>query len=197
MNKSIEKRILLFGSIITVSVLILVSFTSVVGFQSNSIFSVKSSPLFNIRTNKAIDDKKDSLNNNYIRKEEENTILLQIIDSNTVILQKLIDKISEMNDNTFNNFIKQIAQKKIGKNKDTQETVKALVQIKEIYNEEPINTDGFTCKLINFITKIITLFTEALWSVFEILLIVLSNMFPSFFPTVGCVYTSCYCSYDC
>jgi len=49
-----NKKILL-GSILSVAILILVSFTSVLGY--NSVDSdVKASPLFNIRSSRAIDE---------------------------------------------------------------------------------------------------------------------------------------------
>ena len=54
MGKGINKKILL-GSIIAVAVLIGVSFTSVVGYSSVKSNSAINSPLFNVRTNRAID----------------------------------------------------------------------------------------------------------------------------------------------
>ena len=70
MNKKI-----LIGSILSVAILILVSFTSVVGY--NSVDSdMKPSPLFNIRTSRAIDKESQDLSCEYVGKGEEINLLI-------------------------------------------------------------------------------------------------------------------------
>ncbi|UCD14590.1 MAG: hypothetical protein JSW60_04005 [Thermoplasmatales archaeon] len=61
---------ILIGSIIAVAVLICVSFTSVVGFQSVKS-NVKASPRFTVRTKRAIDEESKDLTCDYVGKGEE------------------------------------------------------------------------------------------------------------------------------
>ena len=63
------KRKVLLGSVFAVAILILVSFTSVVGFQNMESDAEQLSPLFQIRTIKTLDEYSDqSLTRNYIGK---------------------------------------------------------------------------------------------------------------------------------
>jgi len=72
MNKKI-----LIGSIIAVTVLIGVSFTSVVGHRSVAS-DVKASPLFNIRSSRAIDEESEELSCAYVGKGNNINLLLPI-----------------------------------------------------------------------------------------------------------------------
>ncbi len=99
MNKKI-----LFGSIVAVSVLIGVSFTSVVGYRS-AASDVKASPLFNIRSSRAIDEDSVDLSCNYIGEEEENTLLIPKRE-NKALIQSYINRISKMDEDKFNRFIR-------------------------------------------------------------------------------------------
>jgi len=65
MNKKI-----LIGSIIAVAILILVSFTSVVGYRRVES-NVKDSPLFNIRSSRAVDKEGKDFTTDYVGKGEE------------------------------------------------------------------------------------------------------------------------------
>lgn len=91
-----DRRILVVGSIIAAVILVLVSFNSVVGFQSVKSDYVKASPLFNVRTNRAIDEEKNAPIFYYIRKEKGITIPLLTKDEETVLLHKFIDKIKNI-----------------------------------------------------------------------------------------------------
>ena len=63
------KRKILLGSFFAVAILILISYTSVVGFQKTQSDSEKLSPLFQIRTIKTLDEHSDqSFTRNYIGK---------------------------------------------------------------------------------------------------------------------------------
>ncbi|UCF11650.1 MAG: hypothetical protein JSW06_06265 [Thermoplasmatales archaeon] len=61
---------ILLGSIVSVTILILVSFTSVIGYRSIS-FDVKVSPLFNIRSSKAIGKESKDIACDYVGKGED------------------------------------------------------------------------------------------------------------------------------
>jgi len=94
---------ILLGSIISVVILILVSFTSVVGY--NSVESDKIlSPLFNIRSNRAIDKESKDFTCDYVGKGEEITIPLPVRNNGELLLEKVKDRISKMDGEEFNRF---------------------------------------------------------------------------------------------
>ncbi len=145
MNKKI-----LIGSIIAVSVLIGVSFTSVVGYRSVE-FDVKVSPLFAIRTQKAINEESNSLTCNYVGKGRPTLINIQKRDNRTVLLQRFIERINKIDDMTLNRFINFIIKQLHQANTITDENIPKLVitlyQIKSnpenIKNELEDITDKF------------------------------------------------------
>jgi len=93
MNKKI-----LIGSIIAVVILVLVSFTGVVGYQTTKSTIARASPLFSVRSSRAIDEESRDLTCDYIGKGEEITIPLLKRDNKTFLLQQIIDRISKMDD---------------------------------------------------------------------------------------------------
>ena len=100
MNKKI-----LIGSIIAVAILILVSFTGVVGYQTTKSSTIaKASPLFTVRSSRAIDEESRDLTCEYVGKGEEIVIPLPIKDNRLVLLEKVKDTISKMNREEFNLF---------------------------------------------------------------------------------------------
>ena len=98
-----NKKILL-GSIIAICILIGVSFTSVVGYRSVTS-DVKASPLFNIRSSRAIDEENEDLSSEYVGKGEEINLLIPNRDNDSEIIQTIIGNIRIMDDETFNRFI--------------------------------------------------------------------------------------------
>jgi len=97
-----KKKLLLIGSILAVAILITVSFTSAVGFQSNSITKAKESPLFTVRTKNAINEKQDALTCEYVRKDKGFTIPLPTLDNRNALLQKLINRIRNLDRESLN-----------------------------------------------------------------------------------------------
>jgi hypothetical protein len=119
-----SKKILI-GSIIAICILIGVSFTSVVGY--NSVESdVKASPLFNIRTNRAIDEESGDLRCEYVGRGEEINLLIPNRDDNRELLQEIFNRISKMNDKELNMLKSKINQLRIieGVNTDNPEIIK-------------------------------------------------------------------------
>ena len=101
MNKKI-----LIGSIIAVVILVLVSFTGVVGYQTTQSSTIaKASPLFTVRSSRAIDEESRDLNCDYVGKGEESVLSIPKRDSKTASFQKFIDRISKMDDETFHRLI--------------------------------------------------------------------------------------------
>jgi len=99
------KTKLLLGSIGAVIILILVSFTNVVGVQSTTSGSVSNSPLFRIRTQKAINEKSNTiLTSNYLGKGL-NALPFPLRDNRTALIQKVIERIAKMDEKAMFAFI--------------------------------------------------------------------------------------------
>ncbi len=98
MNKKI-----LIGSIIAITVLIGVSFTSVIGYNSIKS-SVKESPLFNIRSSRAIDKESDELSCAYVGKGNNINLLIPNRDNRIEVALKVMDKIRVMDKAIFDRF---------------------------------------------------------------------------------------------
>jgi hypothetical protein len=104
MNKKI-----LIGSIIAVVILILVSFTGVVGYQTTKSSTIaRASLLFSIRSKRAIDRDSRDLNCDYVGKGEESDLSIPKRDDRAVLIKKAIDSIRFMDDKTFEKVIASI-----------------------------------------------------------------------------------------
>ena len=86
---------ILIGSIIAISILIGVSFTSVVGYRSLTS-DVKASPLFTIRTSRAIDEESEELRCEYVGKGLPILISLPKRMPGYLIIQKLFYILSKI-----------------------------------------------------------------------------------------------------
>lgn len=95
---------LFLGGLGAVTILLLVSFTSVVSVQSIISSSVNDSPLFSIRIQKAADqDSKTILTSNYLGRGERSLPFPQL-DDKTALIQEVIRKIQMMDEKEFNRF---------------------------------------------------------------------------------------------
>ncbi len=95
---------LLIGSIIAIIIIVGVSFTSVVGY--NGVESnLKASPLFNIRTNRAIDEESHDLTYDYVGKGEEIDIPIPKRNITIELISKAIKIISKMDKNELKKLI--------------------------------------------------------------------------------------------
>ena len=104
MNKKI-----LIGTGIAVVILVLVSFTGVVGYQTTkSSTIVKASPLFAIRSSRPIDEDNDDIKCNYVGKGIDSIINIPIRDDKQITVQKFIDLIMSMDDDKFDKFTIQL-----------------------------------------------------------------------------------------
>ena len=99
------KKILL-GSIIAVIILVLVSFTGVVGYQTTKSSTIaKASPLFNVRTSRAIDEENKDLTCDYVGKGKEINILLPARNSKVELFDRFSNVIRAMDDKSFDRFV--------------------------------------------------------------------------------------------
>lgn len=136
-----NKKILAIGSIIACIVIVIAGLSPVVGYNSVES-SAKESPLFGIRTRRAINEEQEGLIYNYLRKGE--LMPFPTRDGGNIITQRVLDRISKMNDNAFNKFIDLVIHY-LGKSQDidTQEIIKTLHQIRESPSDVKIHiSDG-------------------------------------------------------
>ena len=104
-QKNIDKKILL-GSILSAILIVMTTFTSVVGFHTTQSTSLNNSPLFTIRTQRAINSIEDQIIvSDYFGKTK--TTAIPFPQQNTTLLQfqQAVDGISRMDDQTFNAFV--------------------------------------------------------------------------------------------
>ncbi|UCF13284.1 MAG: hypothetical protein JSW06_03225 [Thermoplasmatales archaeon] len=94
---------LIIGSIIAAVILVLVSFTGVVGYQTTSTSITRTSPLFKIRTNRAIGEESKDITCRYVGKG--NTLPFPKKNDKWILTQKIIDKIGIIDKKTFEKFI--------------------------------------------------------------------------------------------
>jgi len=97
MNKKI-----LIGSIIAVFILIMVSFTGVVGYQTTKSSTIaRASPLFAVRSSRAIDEESKDFSCDYVGKGELNNIYLPERNDKTDSVDNLIYAIQKMDDESL------------------------------------------------------------------------------------------------
>ncbi len=193
MNKKI-----LIGSILVVVILILVSFTSVVGYnnvESNKILS----PLFNIRSNRAIDKESKDLTCDYVGKGEEITISLPQYDK-TDILQKFINLIEGMDETKINEIIFYGINMFHNINNIREGQILKIIQnIKNIReeNNQPINLKNSHMETIeikyNYFTTIplVYCFINKLALAIIIIIIIIYCIISLFYPTCQASVTPC------
>lgn len=99
------KTKILLGSIGASVILILVSFTNVVGIQSIPIDSVNISPLFEYRTKKAINETHTPYHYQYIGMKNRWNISLAAPDQKRRLVLTFIESIIQMDETTFNTLI--------------------------------------------------------------------------------------------
>ena len=131
MNKKI-----LIGSIIAVVILVLVSFTGVVGYQTTKSSTIKgASPLFTVRSSRAIDEESDDFTCDYVGKGEEIAISIPKRNYDIALIQKVIDRISRMDDKVLNKLmfsvIKHVKQNGRLTDIDNNKIINALNQLKD------------------------------------------------------------------
>ena len=97
-----NKQLLIGGSFLAVVVLVLVGLSSVVGY--NSVESgMKDSPLFHLRTQRAINKEENVQTCTYLGKGK--LLPFPIRNDNSIIYQRFLDKISRMDDKVFDRFL--------------------------------------------------------------------------------------------
>ncbi len=96
---------ILIGSIIAVVILVLVSFTGVVGYQTTKSTIARASPLFSVRSSRAIDEESKDIASDYVGKGEDSILSIPKRDDRTALDQKVLETISKMDDKTFKAYL--------------------------------------------------------------------------------------------
>ena len=170
-----DKKILVAVCILAVAILMGVSFTSVVGYSGTNSKSVRASPLFNLRTNRAIENSEDVTTCDFIGKGRQSTIAIPTINTK---IAKVIEGLRGMNDDLFSKFISQFikyAKNDIKiENTDINEIVEALYQVREkpeILNYENVfTTKPLECIFWGSLFLILLPLFVVLWIIYLLLL---------------------------
>jgi hypothetical protein len=154
LGETMNTKVLVGGSITAVILIVLASFTSVVGYTSVNDTEVVDSPLFSIRSQRALDvNGQDVIECDYVGKDKDIFIPFQKRDTKTVVVQKVIEVIYRMNDETFDNFKIHLIQHLSNNDKfkflDSQDIIHSLEMLRE--NPDKINNyvaDGENKRLV-------------------------------------------------
>jgi hypothetical protein len=95
---------ILLGCIIAVAILVGVSLTSVIGYQSIES-NFKESPLFNIRSSRALDEDIWDFNSDFIGRCKTNNLVIPKKHQYDILISKFYDRFKIMDDEEFDRFI--------------------------------------------------------------------------------------------
>jgi len=125
MNK---KKKIIIGSIGAVVLILLTSFTIVIGKQANN-GTTTNSPLFSIRIQKTIKGEQESVTSYYLGRGRESEISIIYRDNRIESLQKIIEKINKMSDAQLAELAGLIGCNKMV-NENRQQILRLLYQLK-------------------------------------------------------------------
>ncbi|EMR75546.1 hypothetical protein MBGDF03_00362 [Thermoplasmatales archaeon SCGC AB-540-F20] len=124
----LNKKILI-GSLVAVAILILVSFTGVVGYQTTKSSTIaKASPLFAVRSNRAIYEESEDIVCDYVGKGIDSNIYIPIRDNKQLTVQRFIDLVRAMDDDNYNKFIVQLVSHLEKQDIDNIDTIINLIK---------------------------------------------------------------------
>jgi len=137
MNKKI-----LIGSIIAVAILVGVSLTSVLGYQSVES-NFRESPLFNVRSGRAIEKDSNDLSYYYFGKDNKITLPFTEQDSDKTSIQKAVRWINNMSNDEFYRTIILVIDKAIKDNIIESEQIPIVISILFSIKEKPTSYSFF------------------------------------------------------
>ena len=142
MNKKI-----LMGSLVAVVILVLVSFTGVVGYQTTKSYTIaRASPLFTVRSSRAIDEENQELVCDYVGKGETTAIYLPKIYKNSESLDILINAIQRMDDNSLRKLANFITYRLHQNDELKQYNVEEIYQSLKLLRDNPDSIKLYTEK---------------------------------------------------
>lgn len=134
-----NKQIVIIGSICAVVILLAVSFTSVIGYSSNISNFEKASPLYNIRTKKAIKDESKTFSTfDYIGKGKNSVVYIPKLEDK---IDLLIDRIKNMDSSSFEKLKITILKQALYYNKIKNINMGEMIKLLKFLEDKP---SGFT-----------------------------------------------------
>ncbi len=129
------KTKILLGSIGAVVILVLASFTTVIGFQSSSSRQPENSPLFDYRTKKAIKATPETVLSNYVGRGSKFAVPLTPVNQKERIVIKFVESIIHMDDSSFDALVSDCVNHLVGdkkvKTSNIAEVISGLRSIRE------------------------------------------------------------------
>jgi len=198
------KKPLIGVCISAVIILVLCSFTNVVGYQTLKTTATNESPLFAVRTMRATNqDSEDGLLSNFLGKNQPNSIPFQLRNNKTMLLLNIIDRINKMSYRQYVQFVNVIVNHlntdgRIPK-EENQKIVAALLLLKtnpiEIIqyissgNKLPFTAD--ICETSNGLTLACLLFYIFIRLPFAILMLILIELESRYWATHPTTFPCC------
>jgi hypothetical protein len=132
----------LLGSVGAVVILILVSFTNVVGVQSTTSGTASDSPLFSIRTNKATNNENNRVFTSEYLGKGLNALPFPLRDNRTALIQKVIEIIEKMDEKAMFAFITMnIARMNIGNQRKDNSNLEISTALNQLKSNRDILTN--------------------------------------------------------
>lgn len=128
------KKKIIIGSIIAVALIVLLSFTNVVGHQNVKFDARVLSPLFHVRSKQKTNLVQNNYFSNHVGIENYESIYFPNRDNDTILFQKILNKIINMDDETFNNFINTIEKSNMIDKEDIQTLSDECEKIRKNYD---------------------------------------------------------------
>lgn len=179
---------------ILATLMLMVPIISVVGTSDNNEDSVRTTPLFNVRIKRAIDEESKDFSYSYIGKGKEIVLSIPKRNSETVLIQRFTNIISKMDGTIFKKLLNLLIDQILEKNEheDINEVINTVHQIRNnpktiILAEINDNTSSFTFEF----TPTICWFP----SCFLRLLILFIYGFLTF--STVCTFTPPFCTFNC
>jgi len=136
-NKKMNKKILL-GCIGTIVIIMLASFSSVIGGQTKNLSGMENSPLFHIRTLRTTEKSNgDAINTGYIGKEKSITLSFSTHSNTQLFFQKAIESLTKLDEASFNNFLETAVNKLQESKMVIKEDVPRLKELFHFLRENP------------------------------------------------------------
>jgi hypothetical protein len=153
-------------SILAVVLLVLGSLSNVVGYQSIQSSGVNDSPLFSVRTQRATNQQQNIIMSQYLGKGQY-SISFPVRDNRTLLIRKVVDKIREMDNESFDrliyNIISQINHIRTFKDIDSREVIKELRLLRETKSIQNIIIDKDANNLMSNYTYLYIFFPTICW----------------------------------
>ena len=137
MKKKETNKKIIIGAVVVVVLILLTSFTSVAG-ERKTLSSLKNSPLFHIRTEKAIEkENTQQIERQFLQKGTKIPITFLPKTSEEQLIEEIVKTISIMDDETFNKFVNLVIQKLTEYNKIQEEQIPQVKESLQFIRDDP------------------------------------------------------------